>query len=96
MRLSRLERENIKKIITDYTENAQIYLFGSRVDESKSGGDIDLYVKVSDKPHFLLKPRILAQLKRVLGEQKIDLVFGYPQKALSLIDKEATTHGALL
>jgi predicted nucleotidyltransferase len=96
MRLNKIERENIKKIITDNIENAQVYLFGSRVDESKRGGDIDLYIKVSNRPHFLLKPRILAQLKNTLGEQKIDIVFGYPQKTLSLIDKEATAHGALL
>lgn len=57
--------------------NTRVWLFGSRVDEQRMGGDIDLYVEpdiqnpaelVEAKLHFLL------DLHKKLGEQKIDVV----------------------
>ncbi len=96
MRLKTIEINSIKEIINRHYNNAIIYLFGSRVDESKKGGDIDLYILLDKKPHFLDKPTLLASLKRSIGEQKIDLVFGYPQKKSGLIDKEALSKGIKL
>ena len=96
MRLSQFQKDSIKKSILSRYSSAEIYLFGSRVDESKRGGDIDLYVKLPQKPHFLDKPQILASLKRAVGEQKIDLIFSYPDKEQLLIDKEALESGVKL
>ena len=48
MRLSKRYIEVIKKYFKEFFENGEIYLFGSRVDDSKKGGDIDLYLEVKD------------------------------------------------
>lgn len=49
MRLTDHERDAIKKAFMETFEEGKIYLFGSRVDDSKRGGDIDLYLCQSNK-----------------------------------------------
>ena len=53
-------------------------LFGSRVDDARRGGDIDLYIEaqadLSPQEAFQLETRMAAELYRVLGERKIDIV----------------------
>lgn len=54
----------------------KLYLFGSRVDDSKKGGDIDLVVVVdSDSKDQVvgLKSRIRHEIFKTLPEQKIDI-----------------------
>lgn len=43
MRLSFFEVESIVKIFTEVFGEGKIYLFGSRTDDSKKGGDIDFF-----------------------------------------------------
>ena len=66
----------IKKITKEnFGNNAKVYLFGSRVDDQKKGGDIDLYIETDMKNDvFKQKLKMLGMLHRVLGEQKIDIV----------------------
>lgn len=51
-------------------------LFGSRLDESKRGGDIDLFIPGSWSAAEAVqrKLRFCAELHQQLGEQKIDVV----------------------
>jgi len=44
MRLTNFEATTIKKVFTEIFGEGKIYLFGSRIDDSKRGGDIDLYL----------------------------------------------------
>ena len=59
---------NLKKIDPD----AEVFLYGSRVNEKLSGGDIDLLI-VSEIMNFSDKVTLLTNLKMSLGDQKIDL-----------------------
>lgn len=73
MRLDTKERKAIKDSINAFDPDAEIYLFGSRVDPGKLGGDIDLLVisqilTSSDKHH------ILSKIFERIEEQKIDLL----------------------
>jgi predicted nucleotidyltransferase len=73
MRLIKKELEIIKTVIAKHDKSARIHLFGSRVSDSKRGGDIDLLV-FSDKLKYDENLRIKIELKELLGDQKIDLV----------------------
>jgi len=44
MRLSMLEVKAIKQTYDEVFKYGDIYLFGSRVDDTQKGGDIDLYI----------------------------------------------------
>ncbi|MDY0152830.1 MAG: nucleotidyltransferase domain-containing protein [Candidatus Cloacimonas sp.] len=63
----------VKKIILSFDPEARVYLFGSRTDDNKRGGDIDLFV-LSSMLGFPDKLQILLKLYYLLGEQKIDLI----------------------
>jgi predicted nucleotidyltransferase len=52
---------------------AELYLYGSRTDDSARGGDIDLLV-VSDKLTFRDTLRLRIQILDRIGEQQLDLV----------------------
>lgn len=56
-------------------EGVSISLFGSRVDDSKRGGDIDLYLEIPVENYSSMKRHLfLSRLMQRLGEQKIDVV----------------------
>ena len=95
MRLSKKYREVIKKYFFKIFKEGDIYLFGSRVDDSKKGGDIDLYLVVKDHIDlFEKKIKFLARVHREIGEQKIDIVFN--KDDTRLIEMEALKWGIKL
>jgi predicted nucleotidyltransferase len=73
MRLSLSEQTAIKTALASIDEQAKVYLFGSRVDNTKKGGDIDLLV-ISDKMDWKQKSAFKTKLWDAIGEQKIDIV----------------------
>jgi len=73
MRLKDFEQIAILSTIKCLDQNARVYLFGSRVDDTKKGGDIDLLV-MSDSLTREDKRTIKIKLYELLGEQKIDIV----------------------
>lgn len=76
MRLANEELSVISDTIRQADTQAQIYLFGSRVDDAANGGDIDLLV-LSKRINLMTKLDILAGLHQKLGERKIDIAV-YP------------------
>ena len=72
MRLTLHEIESIVYTAkTVFGKSTSITLFGSRVDNSKRGGDIDLYIEtVNTKDLFDKKLRYLLYLKRYLVNKK--------------------------
>ena len=54
MRLTSAQHQDIKKYFLEVFEEGQIYLFGSRVDDAKRGGDIDLYIRTKETKNLIL------------------------------------------
>ena len=73
MRLQREQITLLKNKVKSLSDKAQIYLFGSRIDDTKKGGDIDLLVvsKTLNKRDLRL---IRIEFFKYFGEQKIDIV----------------------
>jgi len=73
MRLQEKEINLLKNKLKELSTTAKLYLFGSRVDDNKQGGDIDLLI-VSNH----LSKNDIRQLRieffKVFGEQKLDIV----------------------
>lgn len=73
MRLSKEEVGCLKNKLKELEESARLYLFGSRVDDSKRGGDIDLLI-VSDKLTKKDLRALRVEFFKHFGEQKLDIV----------------------
>lgn len=78
MRLTQSEITAIKRTATEiFGPEANIWLFGSRTDEQRRGGDIDLLIE-NIEPDWdkiaLAKARFLARLKTRIGDRRVDLV----------------------
>lgn len=95
MRLSPEVTRVIQEAFVQVFERGDLYLFGSRVDDARKGGDIDLYVD-TDNRERLGEKRIefLTQIKRHIGNQRIDLVVS--RSVRRSIDEVATSEGVLL
>ncbi len=76
MRIKEEDLLQIKRIAKVYFgDDAKVYLFGSRVNDKKRGGDIDLYIETGLKENIVQrKIKMLGELQEILGEQKIDIV----------------------
>jgi len=74
LRLSEFQIESIRNSVNNNISNYELRLFGSRVDDNKKGGDIDLLLLTKEKIESERKRRILREIKNLIGEQKIDLV----------------------
>ena len=102
MRLKPTEISAIRESVeTVFGASTPVWLFGSRVDDRRRGGDIDLFLETDLAPAERLqrKFRLLALLQTRLGEQKIDLVLANPHDPLEqsrLIVREAKSTGVRL
>ncbi len=73
MRLSTNEVETLKRSLLNISDDAKMYLFGSRIDDSKKGGDIDILI-LSDKLTKRDIRKIRIDFFEKFGEQKLDIV----------------------
>ncbi len=73
MRLSTNEVETLKKSLLNISEGAKMYLFGSCIDDSKRGGDIDILI-LSDKLTKRDLRKIRIDFFEKFREQKLDIV----------------------
>jgi len=100
MRLSQSEIDAIKKVAKMvFGENTTTLLFGSRIDDNKRGGDIDLYIKYNptrqDENQYQLKIKFLVQIKKIIGDQKIDVLLDTGKQSNNIF-KSIKKHGIQL
>lgn len=77
MRLSEKERTAIRDTAAElFGDTCRVVLFGSRVDDTQKGGDIDLLIEVDEPAAEALTQKIpfLVKVKQKIGDRKIDLV----------------------
>jgi len=76
MRLSQAQIDAIVQVFQHVFSHGELVLFGSRVDDQRKGGDIDLYIQPAEvMPDLVMrKIKFLSMLKSKIGDQKIDLV----------------------
>ncbi|MFA7091210.1 MAG: nucleotidyltransferase domain-containing protein [Arcobacteraceae bacterium] len=73
MRLYQEQIKVLKDTLKTISSTAQLYLFGSRVDDTKKGGDIDLLVVSKEMTKKDLRALRIEFFKH-FGEQKMDIV----------------------
>ncbi|MDR2509390.1 MAG: nucleotidyltransferase domain-containing protein [Spirochaetaceae bacterium] len=75
MRISEHEKTAIVDAVTAVDSNALVWLFGSRTDDEKKGGDIDIAVLSKIIVGNVMKQiRVRRLICDKIGEQKIDIV----------------------
>ncbi|KVW99702.1 nucleotidyltransferase family protein [Thiobacillus denitrificans] len=96
MRVSAEQRQIIVDAVHQiFGQQGRVRLFGSRVDDRRKGGDLDLLVEL---PHLPVDApwqaaRLEARLQQLLGEQKIDVILAGPENANWPIVQEASRTG---
>ena len=75
MRIKEHEKNVIIEAVKNADSGARVWLFGSRADDSKKGGDIDIAI-LSDKinKEAMQKIHIRRFICDRIGEQRIDIV----------------------
>ena len=73
--------------------DAVVYLFGSRADDSKRGGDIDLFLITGQKVPLKEKIQILTQLEAEGIQRKVDLIIKNPEHPQEKLYKEVLQKG---
>jgi predicted nucleotidyltransferase len=91
-----MQVQAITSVFQDTFSHGKVILFGSRVDDEKKGGDIDLFIEPAEPMSdlFTRKIKFLTALKKRIGEQKIDLVLA--PFAADALKQEVKKKGVLL
>lgn len=66
-----------------FGSKTNVWLFGSRVDDDKHGGDIDLLIETDQVDVDTITRNeiaFLTKLQMKLGEQKVDVLIDYPSR----------------
>lgn len=96
MRLSQKQRQVIRDEVAGiFGAHARVHVFGSRLDDTERGGDIDLHIEATGNAEELLDRELAlyARLQRKLGEQRIDIVVHGHDQPLRSIDRHARATG---
>lgn len=99
--LIRLSENDLEAIISlfrlHFLSEDRLWIFGSRVDRKKKGGDIDLYIEThahTVQEAFQRELNFIGDVEEKIGEQKIDTVLNMLNKPYPLLIHEiAKTQG---
>jgi predicted nucleotidyltransferase len=81
MRLQENEIEIIKSAAkSHFGENVKVSLFGSRTQDERRGGDIDLFVSTPEEEKLKIRNKVdfITDLDLKIGDQRIDVVLDRP------------------
>lgn len=99
MRLDAISIATIKREVAETIgTDARVRLFGSRLDDTRKGGDVDLLVEL-DRPvenAIMTACRLEARLIRALDGRKVDVILAAPNLAERSIHRVAQAEGVLL
>jgi uncharacterized protein len=97
MRFSEKNVTTVKTAVhTAFPGLSKVFLFGSRVDDHKRGGDIDLLVVSDLRQNAMEAAKIMAvtKIQMAIGEQKIDMIVtNDPARDVRPVVREAFQHG---
>ena len=97
IRLSNEEIKIIKETAREiFGEGVKVFIFGSRTDLKKRGGDIDIFIQVNKNIPSMLKLEFLVELEKKGIERKVDLILETPLTKRKSIHREAREKGVLL
>jgi len=88
MRLSEIQISSIcRETLASFGDKSHVWLFGSRVDDTKRGGDIDLYIEPEiEQAADLVDAKLVFLMKvhEALGEQRVDVVLHPSSSSVTL------------
>lgn len=99
MRLTDTQRQIIQHIVTEELgPGASVRLFGSRLDDTARGGDIDLFVELGEPVEHpaQLAARLGARITRAMQGRKVDVLLSAPNLSEQAIHRLAREQGVLL
>jgi len=99
MRLTETQVQIIRQLAWDLAgTQAKVRVFGSRLDDSAHGGDLDLMLELPDPVDnpALLAARLSAKVSRVMHGRKVDVLLSAPNLMRLPIHDVAFREGRLL
>lgn len=99
MRLTETQQATIRELARGrFGDDADVIVFGSRVNSEGRGGDLDLYIETGLTGEEALDAELAfsRDLQDQLGEQRIDITVHSRGKPLSNFDKYARESGVHL
>lgn len=79
-----------------FGNEAHLYLFGSRIDDNKKGGDIALFLETNEKISLQTEMAFLKEVYSRITQRKVDLIINSPEKIDRSIFQIAKKEGVLL
>ncbi len=99
MRLTEATQQTIKaEVYKALGSDSQIILFGSRIDDSQKGGDIDLFIQTPQQLSNKVEAecRLSARLYIKLGGRKVDVLIKDTLSKMQPIYQHAIDYGVAL
>jgi predicted nucleotidyltransferase len=96
MRLSDYQKQAIREeVAATFGPDAEVRIFGSRLDDQCRGGDIDIHIETTGAPSELLDGELAlyARLQRRLGERSLDIVVHSVNAPTRDVDRHAMATG---
>lgn len=73
-----------------------VFVFGSLVDDSEKGGDIDLLIETLEQINLIKKLQLMSLIQMIIGDRRIDLLVKNVSSKPKAIFETAKNEGILL